>query len=454
MRASCSVGQFVRGVRRLVNRRFAVAIGYPAAGVASDYLGHAFTIESEQAAARARARKEALAEFGAEVFFLARPAASAHRVRLDGAGHAPRRMDYGILPPDTGSLVARSGGDITGAAGRKGKRARAVGAGTDADYKRAQALDDWQAATKGAALAAMRAAMDNPEGATERAQLAAMAADLAELRTSAPRLCELSWRSPATASDLALAGGAGWGAGTGRHYAKRRHGFKGGAVQSSMAGGLARRASGLRGAASDLTHQLTNCGGGGGGGHVGGVVSLASGGLCDLAGLHVATSRRGGLARRFPFLPHDATAGRTGRKADQESVSGAMVPLEQASLEVERAALDAWARDRQGRVFDPGADDGATGRAQRRAVLKWVAGVSDCKASGRTGAAERARFSTIARLVHGGTLPRRRTARVSRPVARVLSLSGLARSGNVYRTQSARGSARAIVGFWRRGGAR
>jgi len=113
MREQMSVGRFVRSVNRLVHRRYTVAIGYPAAGVASDYLGHVFTIESEQAAARARARKEHLAEFGAEVFI---PGASGS-VKLTGlgwtgAGRAPRRVDHGILPPDTGSLVARSGGDI------------------------------------------------------------------------------------------------------------------------------------------------------------------------------------------------------------------------------------------------------------------------------------------------------------------------------------------------------
>jgi hypothetical protein len=64
-------------------------------------------------------------------------------------------------------------------------------------------------------------------------------------------------------------------------------------------------------------------------------------------------------------------------------------------------SLNQWARDRQGRVFDSGADDDATARAQRRAVLKWIASILDCKATGRTGAAERARFSTLARLVHG-----------------------------------------------------
>jgi hypothetical protein len=70
-------------------------------------------------------------------------------------------------------------------------------------------------------------------------------------------------------------------------------------------------------------------------------------------------------------------------------------------LEVERASLQAWAQDRQGRVFDSGEDDQAQDRVQRRKVLGWIKSVLDVHATGRTGAAERARFSVLARLVHG-----------------------------------------------------
>jgi hypothetical protein len=65
-----------------------------------------------------------------------------------GAG-APRRTDYGILPPgidDIGGTV--NTGDITGASGRKAKRARAVGNGDDPAVQRVQALDDWRTVKK------------------------------------------------------------------------------------------------------------------------------------------------------------------------------------------------------------------------------------------------------------------------------------------------------------------
>jgi hypothetical protein len=109
---------------------------------------------------------------------------------------------------------------------------------------------------------------------------------------------------------------------------------------------------------------------------------------------------RVGWRAAFRSFGHDLRQGMTGRKADHpESVQ--LAPLEGASLAVERASLDAWAADRQGRIFDPGQDELAIERRERRAVIGWIASVLDVHAKGRTGAAERARFSLLARLVHG-----------------------------------------------------
>jgi hypothetical protein len=109
---------------------------------------------------------------------------------------------------------------------------------------------------------------------------------------------------------------------------------------------------------------------------------------------------RVGWRAAFRSFGHDMRQGMTGRKADHVS-SVQLAPLEAASLEVERVSLAAWAADRQGRIFDPGADDAEAERRERRAVIGWIGSVLDVHAKGRTGEAERARFSVLARLVHG-----------------------------------------------------
>jgi len=111
-----------------------------------------------------------------------------------------------------------------------------------------------------------------------------------------------------------------------------------------------------------------------------------------------------GVAWRAAFhsLTKDTAQGRTGRKSGQDQGTGSVsIPLDAAALELDRASLESWAQDRQGRMFNPGADDLATERRERRAVLQWVASVLDVRAKGMRGAGERARFSIVARLVHG-----------------------------------------------------
>src|ERR1017187_1887510 len=95
-------------------------IGFPVAGTASNYTGHMADIEAERAAQAGAGARRYLAAYGVTVYT---PQAGAS-LRFNGstwagAGIEPRRTDWGILPPDIGSMVARTAGDITGASGSK-----------------------------------------------------------------------------------------------------------------------------------------------------------------------------------------------------------------------------------------------------------------------------------------------------------------------------------------------
>ncbi|HEX3800195.1 MAG TPA: hypothetical protein VH413_15985 [Verrucomicrobiae bacterium] len=65
------------------------------------------------------------------------------------------------------------------------------------------------------------------------------------------------------------------------------------------------------------------------------------------------------------------------------------------------AALKSWARDRATVFIAPPRTEEERDAQSRRDVLRWIRSVLRVAAKGRTGAAERARFSVLARLVHG-----------------------------------------------------
>jgi hypothetical protein len=110
-----------------------------------------------------------------------------------------------------------------------------------------------------------------------------------------------------------------------------------------------------------------------------------------------------GWRAAFKSFTNDAAEGRTGRDTGRTVATGGQsLDLEAAQLDIERKSLEDWARDRQGRLFVPGDDGGAAvARRARRDVLRWLATVLDVRGKGRTGGAERARFSVLARLIHG-----------------------------------------------------
>lgn len=366
----------------------ATLIGFPNAGERWNWTGHAADVLAEMnqktgdadARARARAGKLALSAFGwtggADVV-------------------APHRMDWGVLPDgleDIGVLAARQGdADITGD-GRKGKakRARAVGVGKDAEVQRADELAQWLA---GGALAARADDLAECDGATAAAQLAAVEAELSALVVSRSAIMAgIASDSEQGRRILALAGGAGFGNG------QRQVVLTGG----GMAARAARYVFKARGRMpSDTSLQDA------------GAAAVASmwfewqcySALCGDAWNTTAARHCAAYGWRAAFHSYtrDAAEGMTGRKAGQSTATGGnALELDAAQLDIERKSLEAWARDRQGRVFDAG-DDGGAARAKRarRGVLVWLASVLDVRAKGRIGAAERARFSVLARLVHG-----------------------------------------------------
>ena len=317
-------------------------------------------------------------------------------IHLDGWGwgegtgaRAPRRVDWVWLPPGIESMGARYGGDITGASGKRAQRARAIGAGEDPESARAQQYAEWRDCLERVqAIDARRAAMLDPDGPAERAELLAMEQELADLRAArAAIVAQVMAEQEEGKRILALAGGAGWGDG------KR--------VVTLQSGGMAARAARCIKARRGHTPSET---------------SLQEAAAAAARAIwfewtvlqslwpvewnedsihHLAAC---GWRAAFHSYRMDQAQGRKGDRADE---SGAMVPLTEASLAVERASLTAWARDGQGRIFDQGEVPGAKERRARRGVLRWIGSVLDIRAKGRAGAAERARFSVLARLIHG-----------------------------------------------------
>jgi hypothetical protein len=363
-------------------------IGFPHAGERWNYGGHVADLAAEQAeadakrTARARARAVRLVPMG----------------WTDGAGAAgPRRTDWGVLPPGLDDLGQRSGGDITGAKGSKAKRARAVGAGEDPDVQRAQEVAEWA----GARALADRALELAPMGADVALMTAGQWAELMHVEQAirdaqaerAALLADLTAERDEGQRVLTLAGGAGWGDG-------RR-------VVTLNSGGMAARAARyikrLRGAEPSETSLQEAA-----------ATAAAAiwfewccySALCgndwtDCAEHHLATV---GWRAAFRSLTRDAADGMTGRHAGQDSTHAAnsvSTDSSPAQLQIERDSLEAWARDRQGRVFEHGDQPEARARRARRGVLAWFARILQVKAKGRTGEAERARFSVLARLIHG-----------------------------------------------------
>jgi hypothetical protein len=372
-------------------------IGFPFAGVASNYTGHIIQIQSEQAQDRARARGEYLAQFGAQVFL---PGAGA-TVKLDGMGWtgagAPRRTDWGLLPSDLDSMGTHTGGDITGATGNQVKRARATGAGEDPDVARARRAADWQSGKAASeALDARRAQLGDCDGRTERAELASMQQDLAELRAARAAIVAQALAEQTEGQRiLTLAGGAGFGNGrkliglsSGGMAARAARALKYGAGKW-RGRGMSPSETSLQEAGADAARAMWfqwQC------------YSALVGDIWNDTTVHHLAGY--GWRAAFQSLTRDQAQGLTGRKVGQDA-QGAPVPIESASLEIERESLQAWARDRQGRVFDGGETTADCARRYRRSVIEWFASVLDTKARGRAGAAERARFSVLARLVHG-----------------------------------------------------
>jgi hypothetical protein len=308
-------------------------------------------------------------------------------------GVTPRRTDWGLIPPGLDSMREQIGGDITGKQGTgagAGKRARAVGNGIDRDAARAQAAVDWLEAR------AERAELDAAgSGAAEE-----ITAEIMSRRASIAASVAAKVEIPARI--LALCGGPGWGVDS--RIVVRLGG-----------GGMAARAA-----------RYVVSGNGRGGRHFTGRGRAPSqtslqdaaaaaaaacwfewqcySALCGDDWTPGAVRYLAGAAWRAAFrsLTQDASEGRTGRKAGCSTATGAdSVSLADASLAVERASLQAWADDRQGRIFNPGESEEARTARARRDVIEWITGVLDVRAKGRTGAAERARASVLIRVIHG-----------------------------------------------------
>ena len=363
-------------------------IGYPHAGEKWNWTGHANEVLAErQAGAGAGA--------GAD---------SPRGVRItamgwtggEGGGDEPRRTDWGALPPGLADISSRTREDITGPGAAKLKRARAVGAGDDQTIKRAADVEAWAMADDLAARAMELAPMGADVSTMASQQWAELLAVEAELKAERVRrawlLAEIDRDKREGRRVLELAGGPGWGDGVqfvtlnrgGMAARAARHIFKRRGVSPSSTS-LEEAA-----AAASMSFQWR-------------IYSALVGDVWnDTTVRHLA---RFGWRAAFNSFTRDGAGGMTGEKAGVNYSThngGECVGLDAVSLEVERASLLSWARDRQGRVFDSGADDdGRADRARRREILAWFASVLDTKSKGRAGAAERARFSVLTRLVHG-----------------------------------------------------
>lgn len=303
---------------------------------------------------------------------------------------APTRYGWGLLPPGMAEMSARSaqGDDITGRGANQTKRARAVGVGRDADTQRVEALEAWSG---GADVVDV---LGSDEIADILANRAAILAEVMRDKEEGRRL-------------LTLAGGAGWGDG------KRVVHLTGGGMAARAARYLHRRRGALpsdtsleeAAAAATAAAWVEWC--------------------CQLAVSPYSRDDAGGVIvhwrvlddvilpvcgaawrAAFRSLTRDSAGGMVGRHAGQgggmDGGAAVPVPLEGATLQVERASLAAWAADRQGRIFSPGKDDAQRARRDRRRVLAWCGSVLQVNARHiTTRRVERSRFSLLARLVHG-----------------------------------------------------
>lgn len=261
------------------------------------------------------------------------------------------------------------------------QRGRGRGLDYEPEAQRALALVDWlEAATERAILESEGFTIADDIIADIVAARAEIAATITAEQDTGKRI-------------LALAGGAGWG--DGRHVVK----FNGSGMAARAARYLYNR-RGNRPSQTSLEEAAAT-----GAGAMWYEWQCWQAVFGDDVQFDTARHRLCGVAWRAAYgsMTRDASEGRTGRKAGQgEQDNGAAMPLEGAALDIARKSLAQWAQDRQGRIFNPGAmDEQAKQRRARRRVLSWVASVLDVRAKGRTGAAERARFSVIARLVHG-----------------------------------------------------
>ena len=367
MKDQMSLGQLLRAMRHCrpsspVARAAAVSIGYPCAGVAWNWVGHVGELREEQAAierARARAGWNSPADW------------------------AWRSLNVGAV----------TGGDITGASGSKAKKARATGQGVDPEWARDQALINWLSASD-----KVPAALPDSATATGKAELLAINQELEAIRAARAsiQLAIIGDQAVGNAI-LRLCGGRGWG--NGRIFVGINSGGMGArAARYVWRGGRGHfRGRGVEPSATSLEECAAAA------------VQATWFEWCCLSALWPCSFDQverhlAGVAWRAAFhsLTKDTAQGRTGRKSGQDQGTGSVsIPLDAAALELDRVSLEAWARDRQGRIFASGADDQARERRERRAVLQWVASVLDVRAKGRTGYAERARFSVLARLVHG-----------------------------------------------------
>jgi hypothetical protein len=342
----------------------------------------------------------------------------ASRIKMDGwswwgegaGGGEPMRISWGILPPNIEEMGARSGGDITGAKGSQAARARAVGVGQDRTVARARALADYASNRKFKRFTKDQVVQVDKDKLVARAiEIAPMGCDVATITIENwKELSEIESEIKALEADttheqllaaiaadqeigrkvMILAGGrafadgaqvslngAGMAARAARYLAKRR-----GVEPSSTS-----LQDGAASAALAIWREW-----------------LAYSAVCDVwneaAARHLAQV---GWRAAYASFRRDASEGRTGRKAGEDKAHGSQsLTIGEALEHLDKQALASWARDRQGRLF---VQDGASNelRATRREILNWIASVLNVRASGRTGIAERARFSVIVRLVHG-----------------------------------------------------
>lgn len=326
-------------------------IGFPHAGERWNWTGHATVIHAERNTTGTGAGRGQFKQLGADTYALV----------------AAGLMVGGGLQ-----------GDITGAAGSKLKRARAVGAGQDPDIKRADALAAWVQGQD----------HDGEQAAVVAAIVAGRAQVMADIATGRQIGQQI----------LTLAGGAGWG--DGRKFVTMQSGGMAARAARAMVSRSGRK-DGHQPMPSDTSLQ-----------DAAGAAAVAMwfewqcysamvGDIWNDNTIRHLASR--GWRAAYNSLVKDQAEGKTGDRAGRDhDHGGAVVPIEAAQLDIERESLASWARDRQGRIFSSG-DDGGAARIQRarRQVLRWFADVLDVRAKGRTGAAERARFSVLARLVHG-----------------------------------------------------